>query len=327
MAKTSNQKLKLPYLLKILEENTDAAHPMNAEALIKALSGYGIDAERKSIYSDIESLQLFGVDIERKGGRKNAGYYVASRDFELAELKLLVDAVQSSKFVSEKKTRKLIKKLGSLTNNFDAAKLNRQVFVANRNKTQNENVLYNIDDIHRAIQGNKKIQFVYYEWSVNKELQPRKDGKVYQVSPLALVWDDENYYLVAYDQESAIRKHFRVDKMKSIDVLESLAEVSDKKLDVAAYSKKMFGMFGGQTVDVMLRCPNKKIGILLDRFGTDISVHGLDQDTSKVRVQVAVSGQFFGWLCALGEDIVILSPESVKTDYRNHLESILTNYK
>ena len=327
MAKTSNQKLKLPYLLKILTESTDPAHPMNAEALIKALSEYGINAERKSIYSDIEALILFGVDIERKGGRKNAGYYVASRDFELAELKLLVDAVQSSKFITEKKTRKLIKKLGSLTNNYDAAKLKRQVFVANRSKTQNENVLYNIDDIHRAIQGGKKIGFVYFEWSVNKELQPRKNGEVYQVSPLALIWDDENYYLVAYDQEAGIRKLFRVDKMKSIDVLDSPADAPDKTLDIAAYSKKMFGMFGGQTVDVTLRCPNKKIGILLDRFGTDISVHGLDEECSRVRVQVAVSGQFFGWLCALGEDIVILSPESVKTDYRNHLERILTNYR
>ncbi|MFT3982931.1 MAG: WYL domain-containing protein [Lachnospiraceae bacterium] len=327
MAKASNQKLKLPYLLKILTENTDADHPMNAEALIKALDGYGINAERKSIYSDIEALILFGIDIERKSGRKNSGYYVASRDFELAELKLLVDAVQSSKFITEKKTQKLIKNLGSLTNNYDAAKLKRQVFVANRNKTQNENVLYNIDDIHRAIQGGRKIGFQYFEWSCNKELQPRKNGEIYQVSPLALIWDDENYYLVAYDQVAGIRKHFRVDKMKAINVLDETASMPDKTLDIAAYSKKMFGMFGGETVDVTLRCPNKKIGILLDRFGTEISILKFDETCSRVRVQVAVSGQFFGWLCALGEEIAILSPESVKNEYRNHMERILTNYK
>lgn len=327
MPKSSNQKLKLLYLLKILMEQTDEQHPMSTAALIEALSAYSISAERKSIYSDIEELIFFGIDIERKGTREKSGYYIASRDFELAELKLLVDAVQSSKFMTGKTTEQLIKKLGALTNKYDAAKLNRQVFVANRNKTQNESVLYNIDDIHRAIQTNKQIKFQYYEWSVQKKLVARKGGAVYQMNPLALIWDDENYYLVAYDTEMEMRKHFRVDKMKYINVLEKkIDEKTDRTLDIAAYSKSMFGMFGGEAADVTLRCPNHKIGILLDRFGTDISVRQLDESFCRIRVHVAVSEQFFGWLSSIGTDVTILSPDSIKNSFREHLEKILANY-
>lgn len=327
MPKSSNQKLKLLYLLKILMEQTDEQHPMSTAALIGALSSYSVSAERKSIYSDIEELIFFGIDIEKKGGREKSGYYIASRNFELAELKLLVDAVQSSKFMTGKTTEQLIRKLGALTNQYDAVKLNRQVFVANRNKTQNESVLYNIDDIHRAIQENHKIEFQYFEWSVQKKLVARKKGAVYQMSPLALIWDDENYYLVAYDTEMKMRKHFRVDKMKHISILEEKIDTdTDRTLDIAAYSKSMFGMFGGEAADVTLRCPNHKIGILFDRFGTDISVRQLDDSFCRIRILVAVSEQFFGWLSSIGTDVTILSPDSVKCEYREYLENILANY-
>ncbi|HOO27188.1 MAG TPA: WYL domain-containing protein [Lachnospiraceae bacterium] len=327
MARSSNQKLKLLYLLKILTEHTNEQHPMNTAALIKALEAYGISAERKSIYSDIEELIHFGIDIEKSGGRRNAGYYVAGREFELAELKLLVDAVQSSKFITGKKTDSLIRKLGLLTDKYQAAKLKRQVFVANRTKTQNESIFYNIDDIYRAIQDGKEISFQYFEWSINKELLLKKNGEAYIAGPLALIWDDENYYLVAYDKKAGFRKHFRVDKMKNIQVLESRPDIMDRSFDIAAYSKKMFGMFGGETDDVILRCPNGKIGILLDRFGKEITVRQLDGDFCRVRVQVVVSEQFFGWLCAIGTDISIVAPAQIKEQYRMHLKKILDNYE
>ena len=330
MAKSSNQKLKLLYLLKILTEQSDDDHCMSAQALIDALDAYGIEAERKSIYDDIAQLIDFGYDIELVKSKTGGGYYLAAREFELAELKLLVETVQASRFLTLKKSRELIAKIEKLASKAEAKQLQRQVYVANRIKTANESIYYTVDDIHRAIQNNEQIAFQYLEWNLDKKLVPRKDGQTYRVSPWALTCKDENYYLIAHDDNSNTIKHFRVDKMGHVQVLEGTkrqgAELFDR-FDIAAYANKTFGMFGGREEIVTLEFENHFIGVVIDRFGQDVSVRRKDADHFQVRVQVAVSGQFYGWLTGLGEGAMITAPESVVDEYCRCLDRAAGQYR
>lgn len=329
MAKSANQKLKLLYILKILTEKTDEVHCMPAQDIITELASYGISAERKSIYDDIECLIRFGYDIVNVKSRTGGGYYLASREFELPELKLLVDAVQASRFITQKKSRDLINKIEKLAGPYEGRQLQRQVFVAGRVKTENESIYYNVDRIHKAIQDNSPVTFTYLSWNIKKELQPRREGKKYQVSPWALTWQDENYYLIAYDDEEEKIKHFRVDKMSRI------TELSEKKrkgmeafqeFDIAEYTNRTFGMFGGEPETVTLRLPEDMIGIILDRFGRDIDIRKLDDNMVSVRIKAAVSGQFYGWLTGLGSKVCIMAPEYVKEEYIQFLNQIIGNY-
>lgn len=330
MPKTSNQKLKLLYIIKILSEQTDEQHYMSAGRLIEELAKYDIKAERKSIYDDMNQLMDFGYDIVLVKSRTNGGYYLASREFELAELKLLVDVVQSSRFITLKKSKELIQKLEKMASREEAKQLQRQVYVANRVKTANESIYYNVDDIHKAIQNNAQIRFQYLEWNLEKQLVPRKEGRRYQVSPWALTCKDENYYLIAHDKEENKIKHFRVDKMGNIEVLEEeKREGSDlfERFDIADYANKTFGMFGGTEEVVTLQFHNSLIGVVMDRFGKEVSVRKREEDTFSVRVKVAVSGQFFGWLTGLGEKVKIVAPEDTVRQYRKYMENIIQNYK
>ena len=329
MAKSANQKLKLLYLLKILTEQSDEEHCMSAQALIDALGVYDIKAERKSIYDDIAQLIDFGYDIVLVKAKSGGGYYLAGREFELAELKLLVETVQASRFLTLKKSRELIAKIEKLASKAEAGQLQRQVYVANRIKTANESIYYIVDDIHRAIQNNEQISFQYLEWNLNKELVPRKDGKIYRISPWALTCKDENYYLIAHENESNSIKHFRVDKMGHIQVLTGVArqgaEMFDR-FDIAAYANKTFGMYGGKEEIVTLEFENRFIGVVLDRFGKEISVRPRDAQHFSVRVQVALSGQFFGWLTGLGAGAKITAPTAVVEEYRSYLQGVVGQY-
>ena len=330
MAKSANQKLKLLYLLKILTEQSDEEHCMSTQALIDALGVYDIKAERKSIYDDIAQLIDFGYDIILVKAKSGGGYYLAGREFELAELKLLVETVQASRFLTLKKSRELIAKIEKLASKAEAGQLQRQVYVANRIKTANESIYYIVDDIHRAIQNNEQISFQYLEWNLNKELVPRKDGKVYRISPWALTCKDENYYLIAHENESNSIKHFRVDKMGHIQVLTGVAregaELFDR-FDIAAYANKTFGMYGGKEEIVTLEFENRFIGVVLDRFGKEIPVRPRDEQHFSVRVQVALSGQFFGWLTGLGTGAKITAPAAVVEEYRSYLREVVGQYK
>lgn len=220
MPRSSFQKLKIIYIMEYLLKNSDEDHAVTTSQIIAYLKSHDITAERKTIYSDIEALRDFGLDIIQVSEGNNHGYYVASRDFELPELKLLVDSVQSSKFITHKKTLSLIKKIEKLASIHSAQLLNRQVFVKNRIKTMNESIYYNVDEIHNGISSNRKIRFLYFEYNVAKERVYRHDGAYYVVSPFAMTWDDENYYMVAFDSAAGIIKHYRVDKMEKITVLD-----------------------------------------------------------------------------------------------------------
>lgn len=329
MAKSANQKLKLLYLLKILTEQSDEEHCMSAQALIDALGAYDIKAERKSIYDDIAQLIDFGYDIVLVKAKSGGGYYLAGREFELAELKLLVETVQASRFLTLKKSRELIAKIEKLASKAEAGQLQRQVYVANRIKTANESIYYIVDDIHRAIQNNEQISFQYLEWNLNKELVPRKDGKIYRISPWALTCKDENYYLIAHENESNSIKHFRVDKMGHIQVLTGVAREGAElfnRFDIAAYANKTFGMYGGKEEIVTLEFENRFIGVVLDRFGKEIPVRPRDEQHFSVRVQVALSGQFFGWLTGLGKGAKITAPAAVVEEYYDYLNEVIGQY-
>ena len=295
MARSAYQKLKPLYIMNYLLQNSDEDHLVSMSQLIEHLAAHGIPSERKSVYDDIEALRVFGLDIVQGRSGKNAGYYIANRSFELPELKLLVDSVQSSKFITHKKTATLIKKIETLASIHEAQLLNRQVYVKNRIKTMNESIYYNIDAIQSGISQNKKIQFKYFEYTVQKTRHYRKDGAFYVVSPFAMTWDDENYYLVAFDSQAGIIKHYRVDKMTEISSTEEDRDGLDayQALDMAVYARKVFGMFSGEEESVQLRFENHLVGAVLDRLGQEVFIIADGDDHFTVRADVVVSPQFF----------------------------------
>ncbi|MBR2867461.1 MAG: WYL domain-containing protein [Clostridia bacterium] len=327
MAKSSNQKLKLLYLLRYLMQHSDENHPVSTPMIIAELTSNGISAERKSIYDDIEALRNFGIDIVQLKG-KSGGYYIGERDFELPELKLLVDSVQSSKFITQDKTYKLIKKIESLASEYDGQLLQRQVFVTNRVKSMNESIYYAVDVISDAITQNKKIRFQYFEYTVTKERRLRHGGDFYNASPFALIWDDENYYMLAWDSAVEKMKHFRVDKMQNVtltdDDREGLTEF--EKVDMSAYTKSVFGMFGGKEQKVKLRFANYLVGVVLDRFGRETTIIPDGNEHFTVTLNVVVSPQFYGWVFGFGKDVEIISPETVREEMKNQAVEILKNY-
>lgn len=328
MAKSSNQKLKLVYLMKILLEKTDETHSITMSEIIDALQVYGIGAERKSLYDDLETLRVYGMDIIGTQEDRKYYYHVGNRQFELAELKLLVDSVQSAKFITEGKSNELIKKIEGLASQYEASQLHRQVFVNGRVKTMNESIYYNVDRIHTAIAENSRIRFRYFQWNVDKEMELRHNGAVYEVSPWALSWDDENYYLIAYDSIQGIIKHFRVDKMLNIESSGEQREGKQmfKSFNMAAYARKTFGMYGGVEEWVRIKCDNSLAGVMIDRFGKDVSMTRLNEKQFVATVDVAVSRQFMAWVIGLGDGAEIIGPESVVDEMRKEIKRLAGQY-
>ncbi|MBQ7974527.1 MAG: WYL domain-containing protein [Clostridia bacterium] len=326
MPKNRNQKLKILYLLKILTEKTDESHPMSMPNIITELERYGISAERKSIYDDLEALELYGADICSVKG-KNSGYFLASRDFELPELKLLVDSVQASKFITKKKSMELISKLEKLASTHEATHLQRQVFVTNRVKAVNETIYYVVDKIYDAISRNKKISFRYFEWTVEKEKRYRKDGERYVETPVTLSWDDENYYLITYKEKYKGFTHYRVDKMTDLEILSEAREMPEEKFDPADYAKKVFGMFGGEETAVEVKFHNALAGVVIDRFGEEVFMRKLDSNWFVARFKVAISPQFFSWIMSFGSKAEIISPADVRGKLRELLKELSDLYK
>lgn len=326
MARSANQKKKLMLLAEFLEKETDLDHGVGMQRILDYLSANDISAERKSIYDDMEALKQLGYDVEHRRAEPE-GYYLASRKFELAELKLLVEAVQASRFLSESKSNELIGKLESLCSKYEAGQLQRQVYVYDRVKSMNESIYYNVDLLHSAISTNSSICFKYYEWNAKKELVPRKNGATYHVIPKKLVWFDENYYLIAIDLESEKQKHYRVDKMKSIQIDENVQKRprKEEELNTASFTKKTFGMFDGEEARVRILAEPHLAGVLLDRFGTDMILNKRKDGMLEAGVDVFVSNPFFGWIFGI-KGLKIIGPENVKKSYMDYLKSRLEEY-
>lgn len=327
--KGSNQKFKLYRLAEIMLDRTDEDHYISMPEIMDALAEYNVTADRKSIYNDLRDLSVLGVEVEGEPIGNRYHYHVVNRTFELPELKLLVDAIQSSKFITEKKSNALIKKLETLVSRYDAQKLQRQVYVSGRIKTMNESIYYTVDAIHHAISENKKIKFQYFQWNVKKEMELRHNGAWYHISPWGLSWDDENYYLVGYDSDAGMIKHYRVDKMLHIKMSDEAREGKEhfKKLDMADYAKKSFGMFGGKEQTVKLLVHNKLAGVIIDRFGKNVIMIPTDEEHFNVNVDVHVSRQFLGWVFSLGEDIKIVGPEDVVEQMQIEMDRLIEQYK
>lgn len=325
MPRSSNQKMKLLYLRDYLLANTDEQHPVTLKEMAAHLASYDIKAERKSLYDDVEALRNYGMDIVQDNGN----YYVGSRHFELPELKLLVDSVQSSKFITYKKTGALIKKIEEMASVYEAQLLNRQVYVTNRIKAMNESIYYNVDEIHSGIAQNRRIQFHYFEYDLSKNRVFRKDGAFYEVSPYALTWDDENYYLVAFDSVAGIIKHYRVDKMTDISMIDKPRDGKEvfASIDFAVYARKVFGMFSGDEEKVRLRMSNHLVGAIIDRFGKDVFIVPDDADHFVVQVDVNVSPQFFAWVSGFGSDAAIIGPPDVVEKMRVHSKAVYSQYE
>ena len=330
MAKNPKQKQKLLYIMKFFTEKTDDDYGVTVSDIIEYLDGYGIAAERKSIYSDIECLRDFGFDIVKSKVGKITLFSLVSRDFTTEELKLLIDAVQCSKFITLKKSRELIRKIERLTSENQAKELHRQVIVANRVKNSNEEIYRNIDSINRAINKKRKISFCYTNWTVSrtgarKLIKVRRhDGARYLLSPKALTWDDENYYMIAYDKDADMLKHFRVDKMEDISVEEERADSSKAvdKFDLAVYTKQVFGMYGGDTVNVRLRFDDALIGVVVDRFSDKVFIQPHSDGTFTMSAEVMLSPQFYGWLFSFGDKVRVVSPKAAKEGFCDYLRSV-----
>ena len=322
-----NQKLKIMYLMKILLEETDEDHDLTLNEIVEKLKAYNVTAERKSLYSDIENLHTFGLDIIGMQYGKTYHYKVASRQFQLVELKLLVDAVQSSRFITEKKSDELIAKLESYASKYEAKKLARQVNVNGRVKTMNERIYYSVDKIHEALNEESQIKFQYFTWTADKKMELKHGGAYYSVSPWALCWDDEKYYLVGYDNREYKIKHFRVDKMADVSVVYEEREGKEEfsKMQMSEYTNRLFGMFDGNLETVTLLCENHAANVIIDRFGTDIPLMKTDAEHFTVRVRVSVSKLFLSWIMAI-PGVKIVAPERTVDMMKSEIKRLQEMY-
>ena len=327
--KGENQKLKMLYLVQLFSRETDDAHKLTMPEIIAKLAAEGVNADRKTLYQDFEELRRFGLDIISEKDGRNFYYYLGSRDFELPELKLLVDSVQSAKFITDKKSGQLIKKLESLVSKYEGSQLHRQVIIAGRVKTMNESIYYNVDKIHAAIGEDRQIRFKYFDWNLKKEMEPRYDGKWYRLSPWALMWDDEKYYLVAYDSKHETIIHYRVDKMTQIGILDEKREGHEafRKFNIAHYTNTLFGMFAGDETKVTIEAENRLVSVFIDRFGKDIIIAPIDDDHFRTTVTVAVSKQFFGWIMGIDGDVRVVAPDSVVEQIKSEIKRQAERYK
>ena len=317
MEKNMESKPRILYLLRILEQCTDEEHPLTTKQLIEMLNErYGISTYRTTIAKDIAALQEFGVDIVVIHSTQ-CKYFIGSRQFELPELKLLIDAVESSKFITSKKSDALIKKIHMLTSIEQVKKLKRNNYVPGRIKPNNEQIYYIVDTINDAINEGKQISFQYYEYTGLKEKVLKNKGEVYLISPYHLVWNDDYYYVVGYSEKREKIVTFRVDRIASQPkVLSADAIAVPKDFDIAEFTTQVFYMYDGEEVLVDLRCDNSLMKTMIDRFGEDITTSVYDESSFKATIEVSASPTFFGWVFGFGGKVQILAPESVKERYR-----------
>ena len=325
MAQTANYKRKLPILAKLLLERSDENHPISRQEMQRELERWGLSAERKSIYNDMEQLQELGLDVQSKRGR-SGGWYIGQRDFELAELKLLVDAVQSSRFLTERKSEALIRKLEGLTSVYQARQLQRQVYVDRRVKTMNESIFYNVDRLQGAIAAGRAITFRYFEYNARRERVFRREGERYRLTPYGLIWDSENYYLAGWDELREEVRHYRVDKMADIVVSQSKGRPRGD-WTAEGYARKHFGMFAGTPCRLRLRCENRMAGVIIDRFGLEVPLIPDGEGYFTVSVDLVVSPPLWGWLFGLGPGVEVLGPAWAAEDFAARLEQAAALYR
>lgn len=319
-----NQRLKLFYLLDYLLEKTNEDHTVKTLEIVKHLNGLGIPVERKTVVTDIHLLEEYGVDVEYDA--KTQGYRIFERDFQLHELQLLIDSVQASKFITQKVAKELTDKLKKQASSHDRPVLERRSYVINRVRSMNNSVFYYVDDLHIAIANDWQIKFRYFSYTLQKEKRYLKKGELYTASPYALLWDDGNYYLLAYHDGQL--KHFRVDRMDSIEIAMEKREGKEefKKINLSDRSLKVFSMYSGREQRVTLRFSNHLVNVVFDRFGRDVMLIPDGDKHFTMTVEIEISPQFFGWLCGLGKGVRIVSPASAAAEMGEYVKAIAEMY-
>ena len=324
MSKSANYKRKLPILAKLLLERSDEEHPISRQEMQAELERWGLSAERKSLYDDMEQLKELGMDVQAKRGR-SGGWYIGQRRFELAELKLLVDAVQSSRFLTKRKSEALIRKIEGLTCVHQARQLQRQVYVDRRIKTMNESIFYNVDRLHGAIAANRVITFRYFEYNAQRERVFRRDGAKYRLTPYGLIWDSENYYLAGWDELRRELRHYRVDKMTEISVT-GMKGHEQEDWDPEGYARRHFGMYAGKPCQLRLRCENRLAGVVIDRFGLEVALIPDGEGHFTATLDVVVSPPLWGWLFGFGTGMEVLSPDWAVEEFKALLQTVWETY-
>lgn len=307
-------KPRILYILKLLYENTDEQNTISITDIIDMLDKQGIKAHRRTIMTDIESIEESGVDIITIKSTQNR-YFIGNRDFELAEVKLLVDAVESSKLITQKKSNELIRKLSTLVSKHQASELNTHVYVDQRIKPENEEIYYTVDAIHSAINSSKQIEFKYYQYTGKKEKIFKNGGYVYSLSPYALIWSEDHYYAIGFNKKHGKISKFRVDRMAQTTITAIDSIPKPVKFDVAEYAKSVFEMFDGDTKTVELKCTNDLMDVIVDRFGENVNTMELGSNCFKAIVDISISPTFYGWVFGFGSKMSILAPAEVKGEY------------
>jgi len=309
-----DSRARLLILARILYEKTDETKGLTADQIIAELQKEKMKSERKTLYKDLDCLSSLGHDVLKNRNGREVYYHIGSRRFEMAELRLLIDAVQASHVLTTKKTKSLIKKLEYFVSDNDAKDFENVVYVTGQRKTTNESIYYLVNDLHVAIKDDCKVAFQYYQWDINKQLRLRHDGKRYDVSPWAMLFDYENYYLLAFDEEKREMRHYRVDKMKNLIILGEKRkgrEVFDS-YDMGTFTQSIFGMYDAEVEHVLIRASNDLVGVMIDRFGKDIIIHDQEDGTFTFEMDIRVSDHFLGWIIAVGDKVEILKPESLR---------------
>ena len=333
MANKYNQKIKILYILKNLMRNSDENNPLDTESIILDLKNHGIEAERKSIYKDVSVLQEFGYDIIKTRTPKS-GYFIADREFEVAEIRLLCDAIQAANFITQKKTKQLLSKIYSLVSTSQAEKIKNQVYVDNRPKCTNENIYYTIDKLHTAIQDNRQVQIEYRKRKITASNETQYETKTHFISPYALIWSNDHYYLVGNNRNYSNIMITRVDRIKSVEVLtdspcRSFSDVSEYKdyFDSADYANKHFSMFSGDPESVELICSNELIDDMIDKFGDNVPILKHGDERFKIIINAAVSEGLVSWIIQYGNKIEVKKPDSLKRMILDRIDEIKKVYR
>ena len=327
---SQNVKLRLLYITDILRSDSDENHPLNANEIIKLLeSRYDVFCDRKTVYRSIETLQDYGYDIVKSS---HQGVFMASREFEIPELRLLMDAVQSADFISTKKTKKILEKLSAFSSRYEFSRLEKQVYIDNRNKTSNENLYYVIDQLDTAINAQKKVNVIYRKRKITKDSKPHYEEKTLPINPYSLIWSDDHYYLVGNYEKYDNLIHLRIDRIKSVEITDvksrHFSEVSPykTKFDAADYSNKHISMFSGESRPVDLICDNEIIEEVLDKFGDKITLIPEDEYCFSTRVYAAVNAGLVNWIIQYGDQIKVKEPSELRDMIIERAREIVTAY-
>lgn len=319
-------KLKLLEIRDLLLRETDDSHAISTQQIIDFLASKNMPSERKSIYHYIQLLEDYGLDIITEKDKQNY-YHVANRDFQLAELKLLVDAIKFSKFITQPKSVELIEKIKTLTSRHEAKLLQRDDLVTGRLKTRNNSIYLNVDAIHDAILGKYKLKFKYFDYDIHKEVKYRRNGEFYLVIPVFLCWDDEKYYCITYHEQHDDYVVYRVDKMREVSVVYQKHSIDKKPEDIEKYCDQLFNMFSGVEKNITMRFDRELLNVVIDRFGMDVMIKPIDEQWFEISETVYVSPTFLSWMIQFQDKAKIIEPQEVVEEMKKTLEKTLKNYE